>query len=345
MPETSDDDTDADTDDDERREKEENEKRGQTPLKQEEFCHSFGAIKVYTIEKTEEGEGDDIKQAIPLVANYSNRGLSLANFSRSEYDALIQIKGRRSKLDTDNSFHIRSEQFLFFEGFEPYAYYAQFLRAKQRTLIYYGKGPKHPGNKPSTKKTGKQFKNWERKADIFAKYYLIAYRPETECYNGNQQSTLLYNWDALQSWVKELQEDSCILSKFRLQAFYNRLHALDADYKTKIITTMYRARNRTIWSDEQKNIFNRERILEQVQKQQHQFDEHEFETTHAELTERQNHNLENQFNDNSFLIESLVEVLNKEGDYPILSHKGSSNLTLKKELLELQTKFTNIMHA
>ena len=137
---------------------------------------------------------------------------------------------------------MRSTQFLFYEGFPPHGNYAQFLRAKPRTLIYYAKGPRHPGKKPVSETSSRQFKNWKKKADKFAMYYLLAFRPP-QCYNGNHQNTFVYDWDALQSWIKDLQDDPSILSKFRLQAFYNRLHALDAEYKTKVLTTMYRARN------------------------------------------------------------------------------------------------------
>jgi hypothetical protein len=211
-----------------------------------------------------------------LVANYSNRGEGLANLSRSEYDSLIQIKTRRSQLQTTSS-RIRSKQFLFYEGFSPHGNYAQFLRAKQRTLIYYAKGPRHPGKQPPTEVTSKQYKNWKIKADKFATFYLIAFRPEPECFNGNHRNMLTYDWNALQQWIRELQEDNSILSKFRLQAFHNRLHGLDADYETKVITTMYRARNRTIWNDIEKARFNKENLLESLQKSEHVFDQFEFE--------------------------------------------------------------------
>ena len=102
--------TDNDTDDDNNKQGSNEGKIGGTKLDQEEFCHSFGAIKMYTLEKIKEGQGNDIKQAIPLVANYSNQGFSLANYSRSEYDALVQIKTRRITLDTSSA-NVRATQF------------------------------------------------------------------------------------------------------------------------------------------------------------------------------------------------------------------------------------------
>jgi hypothetical protein len=117
-----------------------NNKEEHIAINQEAFYHGFRAIRLYTLERAKNGEGQDLKQAIPLVTNYSNRGVSLANLSRSEYDALIRIKTRRSQLQTTSSC-IRSIQFLFYEGFSPHGNYTQFIRAKQRTLTYYIKGP------------------------------------------------------------------------------------------------------------------------------------------------------------------------------------------------------------
>jgi hypothetical protein len=334
--------TDENRDNDDSEQEDIEEKNGRTELDQEEFCHSFGAIKMYTLEKANEGEGDDIKQAIPLVANYSNRGLSLANYSRSEYDALVQIKARRSRLDTCSA-RIRSEQFLFSENFPPHGKYAQFLRAKPRTLIYYGKGPRHPGKKPVSEISSRQFKNWKKKADEFAKYYLVAFRPEPQCYNGNDENNLLYNWNALQNWVKELQEDRSVLSKFRLQAFYNRLHALDAEYKTKVITTMYRARNRTIWSDLQKASFNKDDILNRLQRFQHEFEEYEFENNHAELSNAVNSNLNLQIEDDSKQSATLLSLFNGKAKRSFLLTSEHSNLTFGQDELQLQLRFATIL--
>ena len=297
---------------------------------------------MYTLEKANEGKGDDIKQAIPLVANYSNRGLGLANYSRSEYDALVQIKARRTKLDTTSA-RIRSEQFLFSENFPPYGNYAQFLRAKPRTLIYYGKAPRHPGKVPVSEISSRQFKNWKKKADTFAKYYLVAFRPEPQCYNGNHDNNFLYNWDAMQSWIKELQEDHSVLSKFRLQAFYNRLHALDAEYKTKVITTMYRARNRTIWTDLQKARFNKDDILDRLSRFQHEFEEFEFEENHAELSKAVNSNLNLQIDDDSRQSRTLLKLFNGKAKQSNVSTFEHSSLTFAEDELQLQLRFASIL--
>jgi hypothetical protein len=319
-----------------------NNKEERIAIDQEEFYHSFGAIRLYTLERSNNEEGQDVKQAIPLVANYSNRGSGLAKLSRSEYDALIQIKPRRSSLQT-SSFHIRSKQFLFYEGFSPHGNYAQFLRAKQRTLIYYAKGPRHPGKQPHTEITSKQYKNWKRKADKFASFYLIAFRPEPECFNGNHHNALTYDWNALQQWIIQLQQDDSVLSKFRLQAIHNRLHGLDADYKTKVITTMYRARNRTIWNDTEKARFNKESLLESLQKIDHDFDEFEFEQNNTELKPHVTKNMEIQLQDDCLQAKTVKRMFRVKTRYDWLAPTHFQNLTFDVAELDLQSRFTMII--
>ena len=51
----------------------------------------FGYVKTFILERGEE-TNEDIKQIIPVVSCYFNRGESLQGISQSEYNSLIQIK-------------------------------------------------------------------------------------------------------------------------------------------------------------------------------------------------------------------------------------------------------------
>ena len=114
-------------------------------------------------------------------------------------------------------------------------------------MIFCKTPPRYPGETPPDDATSIQHTTWQKKADKFAKYYLTMFRPEPEKFNANQPNNYSYNWNALVQWVQELQTDSSLLSKLRLQAFHTRVHGMRSNHRSKIQAAHYRARARDLW--------------------------------------------------------------------------------------------------
>ena len=212
----------------------------------------LGYSRMFTTEIRGDDE-EDIKKMIPVVACYFHRGHRLKDLSLHEYDAMIQTKKLPENPETAGS---RSKWFLFNQDFDLAARFGQTLRAKQRTLIYKGKAPKFPGQQPPSKKS-RSYKNWKQKADRYAEYTLTMFRP-CEIFGGvnqtldNDHVQQDYGWEDLIKWIKSLQEDNTVLSKFRLMAIDRRMNSLVTDFRKKKILSHYRAREADKWTDHQK---------------------------------------------------------------------------------------------
>ena len=128
----------------------------------------------------------DIKQALPVVSWYFNRGEKLQGLSDSEYNAFVQVR-EKSK---GNNGRQRSSSFEFSNGFELAPNYEQVLCQKQKTLIFKGKAPRHPG-KPVSKNNA-TYSNWIMKANKYANYILTMFRPST-IFKGNYYNKEAYN--------------------------------------------------------------------------------------------------------------------------------------------------------
>ena len=80
--------------------------------------------------------------------------------------------------------------------------------------IYYGKQPQHPGAKP---KDPQDLRAWQKKADRFAEWYLIMFRPETSLYEEGQECTLDYSWDTFVEFVEGLRRSKRAIDRSRLE--------------------------------------------------------------------------------------------------------------------------------
>jgi hypothetical protein len=220
--------------------------------------NTFGYVRLYLIEDCDEGE-KPAKEAIPRVALYHNRGKSLRHLNRYEYDALIQVKEKPK-----NDSVARSLCFDFPPDFVLAARYTQQLKAKQPTMIFKGKLPPHPGQKPDR---DSMVRNWQKQADKYANYILTMFRPEINNISPkNGMSNLDYSWNALELWIKSLQDDNCVISKFRLMTIDRRLQALNATFEQKVIVSDYRFRNHDKWTDLQHHQFDRQDHLAQMER-------------------------------------------------------------------------------
>ena len=259
----------------------------------QDFLVGFGAVAIYELEESIQGS-DPVRTPIPYVACYSHRGEKLKHLNRYEYASLIQIKKKTS--DTQNQ---RSTRFEFCSSFPLQRCYAQYFRAKQKTVIFNGKAPRHPGPTPNPNST--QYQKWNSQADLFARYYLTAFRAEPACFLGHQQNNYCYDWNTFQFWIQALQHDSSVLSKFRLTALYTRLQSLKSTFKNKVIINKYRGRARDTWSDQHKDKYNSDTWLNHLS--QH-FDndiieEMHFQNNHLMLSRHETNQLQLQVEDDT----------------------------------------------
>ena len=120
---------------------------------------------------------------------------------------------------------------------------------KQRTPLVIRKPPRHPGNRPNN--GSPLFANWLSRANSYAEFFLVLFRPEPDCCENNQKNLYDYSWDALESFVHSLMHDNSIISKFRLVAMHIRSRGFITSFHAKLILTKYRARERDLWTRQQ----------------------------------------------------------------------------------------------
>ena len=91
----------------------------------------FGYVKTFTLQRGEEGN-IDIKEALPVVSCYFNRGERLQGLSNTEYNAFVQIREKPK----GNNGKQRSSSFEFANGFELAPNYEQVLCQKQKNPYF-----------------------------------------------------------------------------------------------------------------------------------------------------------------------------------------------------------------
>lgn len=198
--------------------------------------------------------------AVVQAQLYAYRGKGLRMLSRVEYFATIGI--RRDKECTQSASCNQSAEFSFGDGCPLKPFYVQYVLRKQKTIIHADSLPSHPGPEPSLLSTEKH-KLWEAKANMFAEYYLTAYRPEKEVYDEQSYKRYKdgssdddrpgcdYTWNALMSFVQSLKESSSPIDLMRLESIRACVTALKSRYSNREIMRDFRARARDFWSDKE----------------------------------------------------------------------------------------------
>ena len=240
-----------------------------------------GKAKIYRL-----GD-DDTGKKIPVDYNdhYRFRGAGLAKMSRQEYYALVGIKPKSKKIQEEedcdnlnNKCNIQNDEtgkqmkkkagrktsplFEFAKGHLLHSSHVQYLKSKQTTLIFTGRRPIHPGLPPTIPeglitstsnaiKYGRLLQSWKKKADSFAMYYLVAFRPEEQVFTEEHTTFPSYDWLALCDWIKLLESQDTVISKLRLDALFNNVCAFSTKNKHRTMLSSYRMRNRTVWTRSQ----------------------------------------------------------------------------------------------
>ncbi|KAL3931624.1 MAG: hypothetical protein SGBAC_011222 [Bacillariaceae sp.] len=271
----------------------------------------MGYCKTFLLEEGED-ENDpnkDIKKVIPIVACYYHRGKDLQQLSLYEYSSTVQ-----TKLLPKQEARSRSTWFRFGERFDLAPRFGQTLRAKQRTSIFKGRTPIHPGKRPPA--DSGRYASWFKKANSYANYLLTMYRP-SQIYNGVSDTNNFnqdFQWEDLQEWISQLQDDERVISKFRLMAIERRMNALGSDFCAKKILSDYRARVADQWTDVEKGLYaNEERYFQNAQRRHdaEMVDDDLFEELHSQLSAREANSARNLNNDALGFRNTLVHTFNE----------------------------------
>ena len=216
--------------------------------------------------------------------------------NQAEYDALIQVK-----IKPNDPSRCRSKCFDFKDNYHLNNCYTQQLKAKQSTLIFKGRMPRHPGEKPES---SNNLQNWQRQANRYANYVLTMFRPILD--NEEQE----YTWDALNEWINELQGDANAISKARLLAIDRRMNGLHSPFLEKVITTNYRFRSQDKWTDpEQTRRWNVEDYLDDIARGHDDTfcNEDEFSEQHKTFSPQKLKMLKKILHDDEQICESMIE--------------------------------------
>jgi hypothetical protein len=97
------------------------------------------------------------------------------------------------------------------------------------------------------------YKAWKQKADAFAFYYLVSFRPEINVYSIDHTNALAYDWEALCEWTCHLETQQVLIAKARFSALVQHVWILSTRNSHRNMMSAYRMRNRTVWSQREKD--------------------------------------------------------------------------------------------
>ena len=244
------------------------------PYNREDILGDLGYTDIVTLRQQLTPEEKDRKKAprkiiVPRVSHFYHRGESLKLLNYYEYLAVIKFKKEaptKSRLEpvTNNKYAQQYQMDSSFEGFTD-CHHA--IKIKQNTPLLIGKSPRHPGTQPhtpipqedaSSKANRKALRNfqrcdnvWHQRADAYARYYLLLFRPERIIDN------LSYTWEDLVQWIEYLKYSTSVLSKFRLMMMDNHMKGMRISSRVKKMTLDYRGRARHLWTQQEREEYNR----------------------------------------------------------------------------------------
>ena len=144
-----------------------------------------------------------------------------------------------------------NKQHRFSDGIEISANHHQVMRSILCTPKFFKNTPSHPGQKPiENVANSNALKQWNKKANKFAQFYLTAFRPEPNLYKIGQLNTYSYKWNDLVIFVRELKQlrgkdNNIVIRRFRLDYMTTMIHSLKTSRQHRAILCDYRARDAT----------------------------------------------------------------------------------------------------
>jgi hypothetical protein len=227
------------------------------------YDHSSAREKLGYIRKVKVGDPDSVtnpvrKLLIPSSAEYYFRGPNLEDLTYYEYMACFAFKNISPSDKPDDPLNFKAAtQFKMDQRYPAHTNCHHVIRRKQYTPVMVGDIPSYPGLEPNSTDTDTHAR-WQLKADRYAQYFLAAFRPLSVRNNP------LDNWQGLHDWIAHLSrpEETSVISTFRLMMMQQHMKGMYFPEKLTTAARNYRARARHMWTQEEKNEFNRKASLE-----------------------------------------------------------------------------------
>ena len=239
--------------------------QSQNEEEDEDFAYinaSCGSARLYTT------NDNGTKQPVSYAALYRYRGEALKSLSRYEYCALIDVveSGKDSTNPNDTSSRGRKtrDAYPFGVGLGIDKKYHQVLKSKIHIPKLTLTPPSPPKKMPqpldeSDDECNEQYQtyvreldNWRKKADKFAFFYLILFRPEDTLYEKGQVCTYKYDWESFAEYYEQLLESPYEIGKLRLNQIDRCFQSWRVDPEIREMLATYRGRAREIWTAAQK---------------------------------------------------------------------------------------------
>jgi len=202
-------------------------------------------------------EKNPMSMFVPTVALYEHRAKPdepLGKLNYYEYLACIKFMNTPANAVTvvDNR---SAQQYALTPDFPGSTDCHHQLKLKQSTPLLLRNVPPLPGSKPRVPVFSIPYQKWKTKADAYARYHLLLFRPETF------STKLSYNWEDLEDWISHLEEDPSAISKGRIIIMKRHMKGLWISKVTKRMLLDYRSRARDLWTDEEKQFYQVQQAL------------------------------------------------------------------------------------
>ena len=252
----------------------------------------YGAAALYKMGKKEDPQLYPVRY--PELYRY--RGKDLKYINRFEYEAVVvvmdgKVEGRENERGPlgpkpvkpfhfgrglreriGKEYYLNKDQ----ESAGECKWYFQALRMNQCTPRLSRSPPPAPGRKPTDETEAEV---WKKRADRFAFFYLLMFRPEERLYEAcgkcencrcnesrkylpggrrmmpcldDRQIGYKYDWDEFVKFVNNLRKSDRAIDRSRLELMERMIHGWRVDLRRREMLSDYRGRNRTIWNDEEK---------------------------------------------------------------------------------------------
>ena len=214
------------------------------------FVKNSGACRTYEVED-EEGVGKMV--AVFPEEHYQHRPKEMLEYSRHVFFSLVSIVPIKSAQSNkgSNSGRKAGTHFCFrpikIKGVGTVHHKLEnshhlVLRGKQATLTLCGGFvPKHPGDFESF---GGSKAAWQKKADTFARYFLVLFKPNAGC-PGCQDPL---NWRSFYDWTVEIHERNSLFDQWTMATMKNYEKGFSVPNGQKELYSAYRTRDVDNWN-------------------------------------------------------------------------------------------------
>jgi len=225
----------------------------------------YGSCPLYKVTEQQGNNGTRL-EPVPYPALYRYRGRDLKMLNRYEYCSLVRTVKSTGSIGEDEGNNVsskktgrkKSRQFQFDrqdgQGDMPIRFsHHQILRSKQCTLKFVQNPPRHPGPEPVPDATPVEKQKWRKRANRFAAYYLVLFRPEEKLYESGQVNPYMYNWEEFLKFCNQLKSSKYEIDRLRFEIMERTAHGWRTKLRNRAILSKYRNRSRTIWTRQEQN--------------------------------------------------------------------------------------------